>query len=675
MEVYQGWLVLILLLALLLLVSWKWYELSKQLRLALEKQLEENSQKLKFELLCQSASIGLALIDADLNILFMNDFMKRLTGFRPDPRSDPFHLSDFFPALVARMPPDLLDQLQTNSSLIAIDVRMPDQLDSQRSRNFQAHFSLARQPGDQPSAITLTLHDTSEQKQVEETLRASELRFRRTADIANLLVYEWDFETGEIARLSSSLGEKLGSHALPGKDSGQEWREKVHPDDLRRIQEKFVKTIESGDSFEEEYRILNRHHEYMYVWDRGVVIRDEDGRPMKAIGVSIDIDARKKLEEQLQLYAQTLATADRRKDEFIAMLSHELRNPLTPIVTAVALLKKMSINDDKLLKAIDLISRQASYMSRIVNDLLDISRMTRGTLLIQKKLADLTEILRHVIADHSDLMEQQGLVLRTNLLEQALWIDGDETRLAQAMGNILHNSLKFTAQGGTISIELSRDAVKSEALVIIRDTGIGISAEILPHVFDGFTQGTHSIDRRKGGLGIGLTLVKFIVEKHGGLVTVDSAGHQRGTEFKIKFPLADQKFLAATADESILAQPKPRQVLLIEDQPDIVLVLRLFLEDILGFQVMSATEAKSGLSLARQLHPAIIICDIGLPGDMDGYELAKAIRAIPELNASKLIALTGYGTRSDKERSHQAGFDMHMTKPPNLEQLQEALIH
>jgi CheY-like chemotaxis protein len=260
-------------------------------------------------------------------------------------------------------------------------------------------------------------------------------------------------------------------------------------------------------------------------------------------------------------------------------------------------------------------------------------------------------------------------------METPLWIEGDETRLSQAFGNILHNSLKYTPPGGTITMELGVDPETNRGLFTIRDTGAGIPAEFLPHIFEGFAQGVQGLDRSKGGLGLGLALVKFIIDEHGGVIQAFSQGERQGTRFDIKLPLLDKDgWHEEQSRRAEGSHAEHKRVLVIEDQPDILAVLRLFLQEIMGLEVLTAADGRTGIALAQEQRPDAILCDIGLPGDLNGYDVARIIRDMPELTSVKLIALTGYGTEDDRRKSLAAGFHMHMTKPPNVDSLQRVLM-
>lgn len=360
---------------------------------------------------------------------------------------------------------------------------------------------------------------------------------------------------------------------------------------------------------------------------------------------------------------------DHRKDEFIAVLAHELRNPLAPIRTAVQVLS-LKFQDEGMRGPLAMIDRQVTTMTRLIDDLMDISRITRGKLSLSRRPLSLVELLKNVSVAITPFMEERGHQLVTVLPESDVTIEGDGTRMEQVFGNLLNNAGKYTDRGG--HVELRLEVVAGEAIVTVVDDGSGIAPDILPHIFDLFLQSEATRSRAEGGLGIGLTLVKQIVEAHGGTVAAASEGHRRGSRFTVRLPLM-QRVLPAEADEAA-DKPRPafqaRRVLVVDDNVDaangIAELLRMW-----GHQVALAYEGYAGLEVARSFHPDVALLDIGLP-TMTGYELAKKLRKTkPE--GLFLIAVTGYGQPSDVTAAKEAGFDMHVVKPLDVGQLQTLL--
>jgi PAS domain S-box-containing protein len=392
-------------------------------------------------------------------------------------------------------------------------------------------------------------------------------------------------------------------------------------------------------------------------------VRGDDG----IMGVSVmvqEITERKQAEDALR-------EADRRKDEFLAMLGHELRNPLGVISTSVHLLRLKGPADPFFVEVRQTIERQTEHMSQMMNDLLDVSRITRGQIRLKKELCDLVDIVRHTAEDHRSAMDAGGLQFFAHLPDSPLWLLGDCTRLAQVVGNLLYNAKKFTDQGGTVSLGLV-EAPGPIALLSLQDTGIGIEPEILERIFEPFTQSDHSIDRSRGGLGLGLALVKGLVELHGGDVLAESAGRGCGSEFTVRLPLIGN-YTSPEPNLNALEKPSTpsRRILIIEDNTAAARTMQMLLE-LTGHTVKIANTGPQGIEAAEQFHPGIVLCDIGLPG-LDGYAVARQLRKQTELKGMYLIAISGYGQQADQQRAHDAGFDLHMTKPINADHLNEIL--
>jgi signal transduction histidine kinase/DNA-binding response OmpR family regulator len=374
--------------------------------------------------------------------------------------------------------------------------------------------------------------------------------------------------------------------------------------------------------------------------------------------------------ENARLY-QNIQETDRRKNAFLVMLAHELRNPLAPIQNAVQILERVRPKADRLLtEARAVISRQVNHMARLIDDLLDMSRLARGSILLRTEPVDLVELVRTTCEDYRPLLERSDLQLDVRLPERTLTVEGDPTRLAQIVGNVLHNASKFTDGGGTVTVEVAARP-KKLARVVVRDTGIGIEPEMLSRVFETFTQADNSLDRRRGGLGLGLTLVKGLVELHGGQVWVKSDGPGKGAEVTIQLPLTAAP-TAPPATARPIADDRKLRVLVVEDNRDTAETLRL-LFSMSGHDVAVAHNGADAIETARSFRPEVVLCDIGLPGDMNGYDLAQLVRKDAALAGMHLIALTGYGQEQDQERSRHAGFDAHLTKPVEFTDLERIL--
>jgi PAS domain S-box-containing protein len=384
-------------------------------------------------------------------------------------------------------------------------------------------------------------------------------------------------------------------------------------------------------------------------------IETEDGAFVLA--AVTDITERKQAERALQ-------EADRRKDEFLAMLAHELRNPLGAITNAAHLLKQFGPPEGNMRWARDVIARQAAHLGHIVEDLVDVARISRGHIVLQREAMPLASAIALALDTARPLIEKRRQEFASNLPPEPIWIEGDVTRLAQLIGNLLSNASKFTPKGGSLSLTVRRDA--GEAVIRVRDTGIGIAAEMLPRVFDLFVQGERPPDWSSGGLGLGLTLAKRLAEMHGGTLEAHSAGLGKGSEFVLRLPtLEGERPVEAPVRPLSVKQVVQRRILVVDDNGDAAESLALVL-GMTGHEVRLAGDGPSALAAAAEFRPEIVLLDIGLPG-MDGYEVARRLRSGDGPRDMSLVALTGYGQDADRERARAAGFDHHLVKPASPE--------
>lgn len=363
---------------------------------------------------------------------------------------------------------------------------------------------------------------------------------------------------------------------------------------------------------------------------------------------------------------------DRRKDEFLAMLAHELRNPLGPIRNAVEILRLTGLEEQNFLRSREMIDRQVTHMARLVDDLLDATRIARGKILLRRKRCDLCGLVRQTAEDYRNIFESNRLRLDVDIPAEPLWVDGDPTRLAQVVGNLLNNAYKFTNPGGHVLVRVAPAAGGRQCAVTVRDSGIGIDASMLPRIFDVFSQADRSLDRSRGGLGLGLALVKGLVELHGGEVDAMSDGVGRGAEVTFRLSMRSNAVAMEPREALPGSSGTKSSILIIDDNRDAA-ESTLMLLSLAGHSVSTAYTGATGLEAARSSRPQVILCDIGLPGGMNGYDVARAIRQDPMLSSAYLIALTGYGREEDRRQANEAGFDLHLTKPVDYESLRGAL--
>ena len=378
------------------------------------------------------------------------------------------------------------------------------------------------------------------------------------------------------------------------------------------------------------------------------------------IGIVHDITERKKLEDAFR-------GADARKTEFLAVLSHELRNPLAPMRYSLKALDLAPAGSEQAARAREILDSQVTHLARLLDDLLDITRFTFGKVELQRAPIELRALVRRTFDNYAGGFDKHGLSGDLELPDAELWLDADTTRITQVIGNVLDNAMKFTPSGGRVTVALAREG--ESAVLSIRDTGIGIEPEMLPKVFVPFTQARQSLDRADGGLGLGLALVKTLVELHGGTVQAASAGKNAGVELVVRLPLVARPSRATTA--SVRRGTPPRRVLVIEDNSLTAEALRILLE-LQGHEVRVSHDGASGVATAREFRPNVVLCDLGLPG-MNGYEVARRLREDERTSEALLVALSGYALPEDRARAEQAGFLFHLAKPPSLESIKELL--
>jgi signal transduction histidine kinase/CheY-like chemotaxis protein len=441
----------------------------------------------------------------------------------------------------------------------------------------------------------------------------------------------------------------------------------IHPDDQPQVLAKIQEVIRTKSPFELEHRVLRRNGMLGWTFSRAVPLKDASGEILEWFGAATDITLRKLGEEALRNANRELAEVDRRKNDFLAVLSHELRNPLAPIQNSIYLLERAPPGSEQTTRAREVLKRQTAYLTRLVDDLLDVTRISHGKVTLKTSRLDMRDVVRKTTDDLRSLFKDSRVELRVEQPVGSILVDGDATRLAQVLGNLLQNAVKFTPPGGSVTVHLAR--ADGRAILSVRDTGVGMDPAQVERMFQPFAQGAQGSARSQGGLGLGLALVKGLVELHGGSVSASSSGPGQGSEFVITLPVLE------TAPEqelsTVAAAVTSRLVLIIEDNLDGGDTLAQALE-LSGHRARVARDGRSGLALARELRPDVIFCDIGLP-DIDGFEVARAIRKDAALSGVRLIALTGYAQPDDLAHATEAGFDSHIAKPADLDKVYRLL--
>jgi len=505
-----------------------------------------------------------------------------------------------------------------------------------------------RRDGRLQGAVVL-YQDVTAQHELESTFRGMEERFRVLADNIPQHAFLADAK-GEIFWLNRRSREFAGDASM-----GRGYLRIVHPDHFGRVVER-MRCLQAGETFEDTFPLCGKDGRFLWFLCRAVALRNDTGEVVRWFGTNTDVTELRETQEALR-------EAHRRKTQFLAVLSHELRNPLAPIRNSLYLLAHAAPGSDQAARAIKVIDRQTQHLARLVDDLVDVTRVSHGKFELRRERLDLLEVVRRTCDDHRSIFEQRGVSLR---FENAgpICVEADATRMSQVIGNLLHNSAKFTPPGGATWVTLGVE--EGQAAIRIRDNGAGMQPDEVQGMFEPLTQADRSLAHSHGGLGLGLALVKRVMELHGGSATGRSEGLGRGSEFVITLPLGAHS--AAEGTEPLLrANPPGQLVLIIEDNVDAGQTLAEILK-VAGYRVRVALDGRSGIAAARQLEPGVVVCDIGLP-DVDGYVVARTLRAEEALRSARLIALTGYAQPEDCARAREAGFDAHLAKPAALAEI------
>jgi PAS domain S-box-containing protein len=493
-----------------------------------------------------------------------------------------------------------------------------------------------------------------EKARSDHALAVSEQRLRLAQAVAQIGAWELDPDAGSV-HFSPESYELFGLNENVQVNLYQLWVSLIDPRDRHALQDLIDQCGVSGTA-EAEYRY--RHPTRGVRWIHCRAGRVDEGVSKLLVGISLDVTQRRKAEEALK-------EVNQRKDEFLAMLAHELRNPLAPIRNAAQILRAHSTGQPELEWARTVIERQTGHLVRLVDDLLDVSRMVRGKIALKKCNMEVAELVQHALDTSQPLIRARRHQLHVSVPPGSLTIDGDLTRLAQALANLLNNAAKYTGEAGQIWLDVWTH--KREVLLRVRDSGPGISPTLLPHVFDLFTQAERTLDRAEGGLGIGLTLVKLLIEMHGGTVEARNSDAGLGAEFTVRLPanavaVADESTREANAPPPTTSSAeKPMKILVVDDNIDAADSIAMLLT-MDGFDAHSVHGALAALDTVGSFKPDVVLLDIGLPL-MDGYEVAQRLRAHVPVQKMRIVALSGYGRQADRDKAAQAGFDDYLVKP------------
>jgi PAS domain S-box-containing protein len=610
-----------------------------------------------------------------------NDAMAVMYGFREASELTGKRLDE----LLVPDDPDNREYLRT---FIRSGYRVIDGESHERGRNGEHKFFLNNLVGTIENGCVVrawgTQRDVSASRRTESALRISEERLRLALGAGQMCIWDWDLTTGAI-QWSENLEPLYG--LAPGSIGGtfEAFLGLIHADDRQRFTDVVRDAVERRGGYEAEFRVVSPDGTLRWMLGKGQVFADAGNRPVRMIGAGIDVTGRRFVEEELrysiarleeterdvqQLFDREREARDeaersnRAKDEFLATLSHELRSPLSAALSWAHLLRSGQLDAEKTARAVETIERTTRLQVRLVEDLLDISRIVSGKLTVERGVVDLGSVIEAAIETVRTAAEARGLELRVSAPAEVLLVGGDAARLEQVVGNLLGNALKFTPKGGVVTVTWRRDGGHAE--IRVEDTGVGISPDVLPHVFDRFRQADSSTTRRHGGLGLGLAIVRHLVELHGGTIAAASAGEGQGASFRVELPLhipaelglgtGAARVVARAADPHALVG---LQVLAVDDEADILESLETILSAA-GATVATATSATAALARFDAGHPDVVVSDLAMP-ERDGFALLRALRAngvtVP------VIALTALAGAADRQRAVAAGFDLYVTKP------------
>jgi PAS domain S-box-containing protein len=618
-----------------------------QQKLAEEARLRTEFQ---FRTIAESNVIGIMQYRFDGTLINVNDALLRMLGFT----REEFELGGL--SWRTLTPPEWADADRKSLDVLrakgSVEAHEKEYFRKDGSR-LPVYVGAANYRGARDEGIAYIL-DISESKKAQSALRESEVQFRTLAE--NIPQLAWMANPdGWIFWYNNRWFEYTGT--TPAQMQGWGWEKVHHPDFVEAVKAKYHEQIVRQQvAWEDMFPLRGADGKYRWFLSRAVPIRDRNGHIVRWFGTDTDITLQREAEIALE-------QANRRKDDFLALVAHELRNPLAPIGTAAQLLARGGAEPGIVQKYSEVITRQVRHMTDLVDDLLDVSRVTRGLVSIEKTALDIEEAIHSAIEQSRPLIEERHHRLSVHLAPEHAVVLGDRTRLVQVLTNLLNNAAKYTPMGGHIRLDM--EAVTSCVCIHVADNGIGMEAKFLPHVFDLFAQAERTPDRSQGGLGLGLALVRSIVAQHGGNVTVRSDGPGKGSTFTLSLPLFDRRPPASAA------APHPLHILIVDDNADAATSLAAVLQA-QGHAVTIRHDAQGALDDARTLHPDALILDIGLPG-MDGYELSRRLHGMPETGNATYIALTGYGQAHDRVLAKAAGFDHYFMKPIDMSALQRAL--
>lgn len=590
-------------------------------------------------------------------------------------------IQEVVPDLTPKIEQGFRQVIETGQAVHAIELVGETKADPGVAHTWLESWYPLRDLGGAVIGVNVVAQDITERKRAEAQLRESEALFRTLGEAVPDFLWMTDAEGRPIYQ-NPAWQRYVGFS--PDDLTATGWQALHHRDDWPRLRQAWADASATGEAYRVEARLRRHDGEYRWFASRSVPLKDEAGRVSKWIGTMTDI-------HDLKLAEQALRDADRRKDEFLATLAHELRNPLAPIRNMLEIIKRADANGVLLEQARATMDRQLNQLILLIDDLLDVSRISRGKIELRKSRIELASVVHHAVEAARPLSEKMGHQLTVTLPAEPVYLNADPTRLAQVVGNLLNNACKFTNKGGRIALTVSiadcgarladaktdsqsANTLLQSAMAVIRvcDNGIGIAADQLPRVFEMFTQLDASLERSQSGLGIGLALVKSLVELHDGTVEVHSAGLGQGSEFVVQLPiLPDTTTPPPPPKPSARTLAKPRRILVVDDNRDSAESLAMLLQ-LTGNETHTAFDGAEAVAAAAAYRPDVILMDIGLP-KLNGYQAGRQIREQPWGQSMVLVAVTGWGQQEDRQKTRDAGFNAHLVKPVDPVVLSELL--
>jgi PAS domain S-box-containing protein len=642
--------------------------------IALRQSRQTAKQQLaELEAIYTTAPVGLCFHDPDYRFVRINERLAQMNGLSVAEHTG-LTLREVLPDLANTVEPLLQQVIESKSPILNHEIHGSTPAQPSINRDWLANYYPLLGNDDTVLGVNVVVEEITERKRAEAALRESELNFRTLADTMPQMFWTTRPD-GYHEYFNQRWYEYTGM--TWEETQGWGWNHILHPDDQQRCLEIWQESLRTGCDYNIEYRLRRASDgEYRWFLGRAFPLRDEVGNILKWFGSCTDIhDQRTALEERdralerERLARATAETANRLKDEFLAVLSHELRSPLNPILGWTKLLQNRQLDAKLTHEALSTIERNAKLQMRLIEDLLDISRIMRGKLSLQVDSVNLEATISAALETVRLAAEAKSIEIHKSFPPLVVLVAGDASRLQQIIWNLLSNAVKFTPPGGWVEVQLKQ--TDNYAQIIVSDNGNGIKPEFLPHVFDYFRQADSSITRAFGGLGLGLAIVYHLVELHGGTIKAESPGEGKGATFTVTLPLLEHPREVVPQDEEQSSSSIPSeslflggiQILLVDDDLDTQSVMKMALQQE-GAEVTVVSSAKLALEILQLSHPHVLVSDIGMP-EMDGYSLIRQVRKLSAQQGGQIpaIALTAYATEADQQQALAAGFNLHLAKP------------